>query len=170
MMLRECDLHNTGEYIEFRNMYGSYIEELSAFTDRLKDFPLSDETASIWPLPCIQKRFVIYDGKIVGFLLIGIDENKHPDSDWYIEEFYIKKEYQNQGIGQAVVKEMLNSAKGRDCLFILNGNQRASHFWEKVFVDSGYENVSSNFVDIAPMEDCEFRMYEPVKRFENQNC
>lgn len=162
MSLREFDLRNTSEYLEFVNMYRSYIEELSTFTDRLDNFPLYDETTSIWQYSSIQKYFVINDDKIVGFLLIGIEDNKHPDSDWYIEEFYIKKEYQNKGIGTAAIKELLETKKGRYCLFVLWRNLRAAHFWQGVFTDSGYINVSQNHVDIAPLEDCEFRMYEAI--------
>ncbi|MBQ8248054.1 MAG: GNAT family N-acetyltransferase [Lachnospiraceae bacterium] len=162
MFLRNCNLKNTSEHLEFVNMYRSYIEELSQFTNRLKAFPLYDEVSFMWNCQSIQKYFVIHEGQIIGFVLIGIEDNKHPESDWYIEEFFIKKEYQNMGLGKAVAKELLETKRGRYCLFILKRNMRASHFWQKVFTDAGYIDVSQNHVDIAPMEDCEFRMYEPV--------
>lgn len=164
MFLRNCDLNNIREYLQFLDTYREYIEELSQFTDRLKDFPLRQEVSFMWNCQSIQKYFVIHEGQAIGFVLIGVEDNKHPESDWYIEEFFIKKEFQNQGLGKAAAKELLEAKRGRYCLFVLRRNFRAACFWEKVFTDSGYMNVTQNHIDIAPMDDCEFRMYESIKQ------
>ena len=163
MILQAYNPSDIGEYLEFLDMYREYIEELSQFTDLLKDFPLQQEVAFMWDCQSIIKYWVICEGQIIGFVLIGVEDNKHPESDWYIEEFFIKKEYQNKGFGKAVAKELLETKRGRYCLFVLQRNVRASHFWQNVFTEAGYIDVSQNYVDIAPMDDCEFRMYEAIK-------
>lgn len=75
---------------------------------------------------------------VVGFLIIGHSPNCHPDADFYIEEAYIKPEYRRQGYMSAAVSRFISEHQGTYCLFILNNNTAAQHFWPKLFAELGY--------------------------------
>ena len=91
LIKRTPDL-STNAFSSFLAMYKSYIEELSAFSQRLRDEPVSImEVCDIWNNPDVELYFVMHDDEPAGFIVLGINANKHESSDWFIGEFYIKK-------------------------------------------------------------------------------
>ena len=160
--LLPANIDDESEMRVFGSLYRDYVAELSEFSDNLKAKPVTkNELLRICYNRSLEKYFVLANDQIVGFLLLGVNKNKHEASDWFIGEFYIKKSHQEQKIGQSVIQKMLENQKGRYCLFILNKNKRAKYFWDKVFTECGYRDVSSDyFCDCVP-DDCIFRMYGP---------
>lgn len=162
MLLKPCNLKDIKEFDTFRSLYCDYIEELSVYSERLEGKVSLHETTEIWCASHTEKYFVMQGSKIVGFLLLGINENKHKESDWFIGEFYIKKEYQSRNIGTEVIKKMLCGKKGRYCFFVLHRNIRALRFWKKVFSECGYIDVSDKYTCSCTPDDCGFFMFEPA--------
>lgn len=74
----------------------------------------------------------------IGFLIVGEQENCYPDANYYIEELYIVPEFRNKGLASATVTDFLNNHKGVYCLFIINDNNIAKTFWNKVFTNCQY--------------------------------
>lgn len=160
MKLEKCN-KNQEDFSCFVRMYTAYIKELSTFSERLKNKEVTlCETAQIWYNPNIEKYFVIEHKTVAGFLLLGVNGNKHQDSDYYVAEFFIVKDKRRQGIGSATIKKLLQAQKGRYCLFVLHKNKAASLFWQKVFADCNYVDVSEKHLCDCTPDDCEFRMYE----------
>ena len=115
----------------------------------------------MWYNPDIEIYFVLAGKSVIGFLVLGINENKHESSDWFIGEFYIAKNYQSQGIGKKVIGDLLKRKKGSYCLFILRNNVRALQFWDKAFGTNNYVNTTERFFCNCTPDDCIFKMYEP---------
>ncbi len=85
----------------------------------------------------------IYDTQnretIIGFLLIGVYPNCHPDADYYIEEAYVKPKYRRSKHMTKAVIDFVKQHPGVYCMFILNNNYGAYGFWNTVFKSLGYE-------------------------------
>lgn len=162
VLIKRRSLDNKNEYHTFVELYEAYIAELSTFSSRISEEEVSEEeTLGIWFNPNTQIYFVLYKEKPIGFLLLGINTNKHEDSNWYIGEFYIAKKYQYQGIGKEIACELLSKQRGKYCFYVLKKNIRAMKFWEKVFSRCSYTDVTSNYAcDFTPV-DCVFKMYTP---------
>lgn len=75
---------------------------------------------------------------IIGFLIIGYPPNCHPDADFYIEEAYVIPEFRRQKHMSLTVSRFIEANEGIYCLFILNNNIPARHFWPEVFAKHGY--------------------------------
>lgn len=157
-----CNKAKPSSLSKFSALWFSYIDELSVYSSRLRDEPATeDEILSMWLNPNIEIFFVSLDKTVIGFLLLGINGNKHENSDWFIGEFYIAKKYQMQGIGKKVIQDLIASKMGAYCLFILRNNIKALRFWDKVFTENGYANTTERFFCGHTPDDCYFRMYEP---------
>lgn len=157
-----CDKNNINLIPVFTELWTAYVDELSVFSKRLQDEPVTEgEILSMWYNPDLEIYFVSLDQEYIGFLLLGINGNKHECSDWFIGEFYIAKKWQSKGIGKSVVNQLLSRKKGSYCMFILRNNVRALEFWKRTFDKNGYENTSERFFCGSTPDDCYFRMYEP---------
>ena len=158
-----CNKKDLSLLTEFSCLWTAYIDELSEYSERLRDEPVTEgEIISMWCNPDIELFLVLLGEKTIGFLLIGINRNKHECSDWFIGEFYIAKNYQGQGIGKKVIGNLLKKEKGSYCLFILHKNHKALCFWDKVFTANKYINTTERFFCGHTPDDCYFKMYEPV--------
>lgn len=148
-------------------MYKAYIAELSTFSSRVSEEKVSEEeTREIWSNPDILMYFINHENKNVGFLMLGINGNKHEESNWFIGEFYIAKKHQGQGIGKTVICDLLQKQRGRYCFYVLKKNIRAKEFWKRVFAGCAYENTTNNyFCELTPA-DCYFNMYSPSEQRE----
>lgn len=111
------DLYNISFSNEESNLYNTYIaSEHTEWIDIFADD--SDEP--------------------VGFLVVGEQENCHPDANYYIEELYVEPEFRNKGLASATATNFLHNHKGIYCLFIINDNNIAKIFWDKVFTSCRY--------------------------------
>ena len=161
LIKRTPDL-STNAFSSFLAMYKSYIEELSAFSQRLRDEPVSImEVCDIWNNPDVELYFVMHDDEPAGFIVLGINANKHESSDWFIGEFYIKKNLQSKGIGKSAVKSLLREKKGKYCFFVLKNNIRARAFWKKAFSENQYIDTTCLYKCSHTPNDCIFKMFSP---------
>ena len=151
---------NGKDFCLFTCLYKDYATELSEYSDRLRANPVREsELFNICRNPDLERYFISCNGQIVGFLLVGINNNKHEESDRYIAEFYIAKEFQSKGIGKAAVTQYIEENSGVYCLHILKKNTRAIYFWSGVFSDLGYTEISWKYPNLSN-EDTFFKMYE----------
>jgi predicted acetyltransferase len=70
----------------------------------------------------------------IGFAVIGHDSNCHPLADMYINEFYIKPSYRNNGYGRDLfegIQSLLPTEIDRLCMYILKNNTNAIEFWSR---------------------------------------
>lgn len=84
---------------------------------------------------------IIHNKKIAGFALIG----EYPDSfspfDIFVQDFYIKPEFRNQGIGSESMAEIIDLHEAPAVsLFILDNNDVAYKFWQRLFNIIGFED------------------------------
>ena len=158
-----CTKGNKEHYNAFANLYSAYIDELSAFSQRISKEEVSvSEIDFMWEAGNMEILLITVDEEIVGFVVLGIHDNKHEASDYFVGEFYIAKSKQGQGIGGATVKQLLNCRKGKYCMFILKKNERAICFWRTAFAHEGYRDVSKDYHCASVPDDCYFKMYAPI--------
>ena len=123
---------------ELKPFYMAYLNELS----RYKIFDESFEV--IANEMCIAEdhrddMFIMLDDKPIGFAMIGSYPNSFTDEDIYIQEFFIKGEYQNKGYGRQAVKCIEDKYKYKDIsLFIIKTNQKAIDFWPSALNEIDY--------------------------------
>ena len=123
---------------ELKPFYTEYLNELS----RYKIFDESFEV--IANEMCIAEdhrddMFIMLDDKPIGFAMIGSYPNSFTDEDIYIQEFFIKGEYQNKGYGRRAVKRIAEKYKYKNIsLFIIKANQRAIDFWPNALNEIDY--------------------------------
>lgn len=136
-------------YTLFKNLYQFYIYELSEF----KEFPLNNFGKfedSITNLYLIEEDllpyFIIYNEKVVGFILIQ-SGNWSPSSsiDYYIGEFFILRMYQKNGLGYKAIKEVFKIHKGVYLVGQISSNIPAIKFWNNLYK---IENIKTlNFIE-----------------------
>jgi hypothetical protein len=78
---------------------------------------------------------VVYEGKIVGFLIVH---------DGYIEGAYIRDAYRRKGLMRETVRNYVKRYGMPDHLHIVNGNTTAYEFWSSIF---DLRAVDHNLVD-----------------------
>ena len=113
--------------------------------------------------------YLIYtDDTPIGFAVIGINGCCHPLADIYINEFYIKPEYRNQGFGEDLFDGVIqlehpssvSDIPFRICLYIIKNNKTAIRFWNNL-LSSEWINVTNQYSNENPNPEYLFwYMYE----------
>ncbi len=84
--------------------------------------------------------FIISDNKIVGFVLINLDDPESSERGIHtISEFFVAKIYRKQQIGTKAAELAFNMYRGRWIIRELINNLGAQEFWHKVL-----ESYTSN--------------------------
>ena len=154
------------DFCTFTRLYKDYFTELSAISPSISDSVKESDIFNMCRNRELERYLISFNDNIVGFLLIGIEGNKHPDSDKYIGEFYIAKQYQSQGIGKEVMTEYLRKNKQKYSLYILKKNERAILFWNNVFNACGYKDISWKYTAEKTAVRLFFKMYKPIEESE----
>ena len=151
------------ENIIFERMYRDYISELGQFSDRIKAEPVSaQEFENIYNNQSLIKIFILNNSGVkIGFCLLGFGDNTHPETDYYIGEFYIAPEHRREGWGRSAIKELLSLLPGKYCYHILKGNKVARLFWDRVVKAS--KSVKLRLYDISNLSDCDFFAFDCSK-------
>lgn len=161
-MLIKYNTKNTKHIHTFRSFYRDYIEELSQYSPRLQENPVTlNELYDIDTNPLLKRYFITDTSNIpIGFILLGFGENTQPGTDWYIAEFYIQPSARKQGNGKRAVKEMLQTHPGKYCYFVLKENKRAYAFWTKLREEFECNDIKNNYICMHTPEDCIFEAFE----------
>lgn len=86
-----------------------------------------------------EDMFIMLDDKPIGFAMIGHYPNAFTDRDIYIQEFFVKGKYQNEGYGRQAVRLIAQKYGYKDIsLFVIKANQKAIDFWPNVLNKIGH--------------------------------
>lgn len=148
------------EKVLFEKMYRDYDAELGEYSPRIKCNPITGKgVKDIYNNTLLMKFFVANGaGKYIGFLLVGFGDNTHPETDYYIAEFYILPEYRRIGIATAAVKELLSLFPGKYCFRVLKENINARCFWDYIQKECCSNPLSLE--DPCDFPDCDFFAFE----------
>ena len=141
-----------------RNLYSLYLHDLSTYTDGLQisesgsfefdSFSLIGEKEGVTPY------FIIADEKLAGFVLI-LEAPFTTKVDIVINDFFILNSFRGKGVGKAAVSEIFTHNKGSYYVSQLVKNQKAVHFWKKV-----YQQERTDFVEQTEIQDREEIVYQ----------
>jgi aminoglycoside 6'-N-acetyltransferase I len=84
-------------------------------------------------------------GKLVGFLEASIRpfvEDCHTDHVGYLEGWFVKPEYRNQGIGRRLVKTAEDWARGKGCTEMASDSEIGNDLSLQAHQNLGYEETS----------------------------
>lgn len=140
---------------KFSRMYIDYITELSEYSSRLSQLSTTEIKRDAigyfedgYYIPFIIEQ----NTETIGFFVIGKKENKHPDADNFLAEYYIIPKFRRQGIGKDIAKRILKQYGTKWSLFVLAENVQAYSFWESVINEIG------SFIELkdvgATPDDC----------------
>lgn len=143
MASRLYDVLGKAEYYhEFVGMYGKYNQELHEIDDRVEECDLYD-LYIVFHQRDTKIFFYEVDGQTVGFIIVGVNTNKHIKSDYYIQETYIKPQYRHKGYGRSMCNQIINMYPSMVNMYILKKNDYAIKFWSAVY--EKYEDVSAEY-------------------------
>ncbi len=149
----------------FELMYKDYTAELSKYSDRVKRKEITETFfADIYSYPFGIPHLIYNDDKkLVGFFILGFDENTHPLTDYFIQEFYILNEFRRKGEGEKAVKQIFKEYPGKYCKYVLKENVGALKFWERIREKLSCEDMSKEIVKKNVPEDCLFFSFRTQK-------
>ena len=148
----------------FSGLYRSYYGELSQYSEHLRNDPITRKDLFEIRTQDDTNRYLIRDGKcqVIGFAIIGRKGNTAPDTDTFIQEFYIRPDFRKLGYGKKAALELLEEYPGTCCYLTLKGNKVAEIFWEKVMSEAGMADVSDQFNIPNLRDDMVFHAYDKM--------
>ena len=73
----------------------------------------------------------------VGFMIIGHNDQCHPNADIFFSDIFIDYRYRNRGIMTSKVKEVIKTNKSC-CYFVQKNNNYAQRWLNKLFINEGF--------------------------------
>lgn len=129
------------------DVYWRYVKELRqylAFDYRTRADIVADLKKNILDaINCEWYDIIDYNGRLIGFFVIGTGANCNPLFDYYIEDCYIEKKYRRDRVMSRCISGYIRRHPGKYCLFIINLNNVAKKFWDSI--------VKQNFAHWVPM-------------------
>lgn len=120
-----------------KNLYSMYLHDLSSYTSSLQinsqgifEF---DGFDFFWKKEGIQPYFIMYDEKIVGFLLLLSASFTKDRIDYSINDFFILKGYRGKEVARRAVEACFKECKGIYYISQLKANKQAVSFWRKTY-------------------------------------
>lgn len=144
----------------FENMYRDYDQELSLYSERISNNPITTEDfEDVYKNFFLAKMFILNDlGEKIGFCLLGFGDNTHPQTNYYIAEFYISPQYRRSGYGTKAARELFSLLPGKYCYHVLKKNNKAKDFWDRVKNESSYKTLFLR--DTSNLTDCDFYAFQ----------
>lgn len=146
MKLKAVEIKHHNHVEDFLTMWDEYVGYLRGIKPDLN----SDDAYTTMSIP--ETRLILFylEHEPVGFALIGYGQNKHPLSDYYIEDFFVRDTARGQGFGREMFYYILQEFPGCYCYFTLDGNVGAEAFWEHVFSEREYSSLAITDTSNAP--------------------
>lgn len=129
--------------LNYYQEYYKYQKELRQIDKTIQNDPIESEHDCIEHTnDCINyiNNLIYSNGQIAGLINYQVVDFCYDDPEWfgqpiliYIDHFYIKPEFRNKGIGNAVFNKLTH--KYNDAVFyfyVLKNNYNAILFWDKV--------------------------------------
>ncbi len=90
--------------------------------------------------------FVERDGKQVGRVsLFLIYNDLHKEPYGFIEDLYVEEESRGEGIGTALIKEIINEAKSRNCYKLIATSRFEREKLHKYYLKFGFKSYGYEF-------------------------
>lgn len=128
--------------IVLKNMYALYLHDLSAFSGSLRENEegtfLFDSFHLFWKKEGVTPYFIFADGERVGFILL-LEPPFTRKVDYLINDFFIYNRFRGKGIAAQAAKTLFKEKPGSYFVAQLARNNRATHFWRKVYTEMGIE-------------------------------
>ena len=159
--MKEYNPSNLQQKYTFFKMYTDYCNELSQYSQRLRNEPVTPEDVYETETFPLLERYFIEDenGKPIGFMLFGFKENTHPETDWFIAEFYILPAYRHRGYGEKGITKFLQKHPGKYCYFVLKENIPAQKFWNRIREKLNCQDITSRLECEHTPSDCFFEAF-----------
>ncbi len=92
-------------------------------------------------------RWIVYDGKRVGFVLFGLEKHRFlPRTNGAIYEFYVRPEFRRHGIARAIaeeaIRELRTHSPAKIQLEVVGGQTASVAFWKSL----GFQKATERFV------------------------
>jgi len=127
-----------------RNLYSLYLHELSKYTtnldiseDGLFHF---EELDKFWNVDGMSPYFIMFDEKVVGFLLLLERPFLKKSNDYGINDLFILNKCKGKGLATQVVRTLFEEKPGRYFVMQVVENKRAVAFWKKVYHELNIES------------------------------
>ena len=147
------------EYTILRRLWQEYIAALSKYKtfEENPEIIAEEEAAPHW---CRDDYIIFQKNTPVGFVITGQYPNAFSKGDIYIQEFFVREEFQRKGIGKQAIEKRL-SRTGKDVsMYIIQNNEPAKFFWSNTMAKLGYEDRFRVADITATTEDgLDFRYY-----------
>lgn len=129
--------------------YGNSPNEYGLYEDEsVKTLIEQYEFQNIWfEKPDILFPYIIMaDGNPVGFILVATKPYVSKETDYYVNEFFILRNYRGKNIGEIAANQVFDKFNGRWELFTnhLDTNIRGQKFWRKTvrgYTGNSYEET-----------------------------
>lgn len=146
------------EFDRRHDLYAEYCGELNGFRgadDNLMTmFQMYENCEEYFRAVGCMWHDIWMDDQIVGFIIIGNGlPYAHPESDYSICEAYVSPEYRHRGLMTSVVRSVVEESPGIYSLLVLDGNNYAKLFWQKVFASMRYIPVQLDDQYVDPHGD-----------------
>ena len=132
----------------FLNLYNLYLYDLSEFSgEELLEEGKYDPTNTYLYLERAELHpfFILYDGKVIGFVLVCSPPYVDDDVDYTVQELFLVKKYRGQGLAAQAVNLVFAQFQGRFKVEQLANNLSAVSFWKKYYEQHHIEYVESEY-------------------------
>ena len=132
---------------EKQALYLEYVAELEKI--RGAGFDVSEEEKTQWCLDYLNGGCHTWiditdpvSGIAVGFLVIGVSPDCHPDADYFICQTFMKKLARRKHLMEQAVMDFVYRHPGVYCMILISANRNAAGFWKHIFEEKlGYHAV-----------------------------
>ena len=135
---------NADQKETFLNLYNLYLYDLSEYSSEdPKENGKFDPTNTYLYLEReeLHPFFMMYQEKIIGFILVCSPPFVDEGINFTIQELFILKKYRGNGIASLAVEKVLKSFIGTISIGQLEKNKPAVRFWKKYYEEHNIEYI-----------------------------
>ncbi|WP_346962309.1 GNAT family N-acetyltransferase [Clostridium sp.] len=139
---------------KLENLVSIYLHDLSEFADDLKineDGKFEYDGLEIYfKSEDLTPYFITYQGEVAGFVLFNTGKYAPRDIDYVVHELFLLKGFRKKGIGNAAIRILLDTYKGKYRIEQISSNKPAVNFWTKFYENQGikYTELKERHYDL----------------------
>ncbi|GAA0778803.1 GNAT family N-acetyltransferase [Clostridium subterminale] len=130
---------------KLENLVSIYLHDLSEFADDLKineDGKFEyDGLEMYFKSEDLTSYFITYQGEVAGFILFNTGKYAPRDIDYVVHELFLLKGFRKKGIGNAAIRILLDTYKGKYRIEQISSNKPAVNFWTKFYENQGIKYI-----------------------------
>ncbi len=136
---------------KLENLMSIYLHDLSEFADDLKineDGKFEyDGLEMYFKSEDLTPYFITYQGEMAGFVLFNTGKYVPKDIDYVVHELFLLKGYRKKGVGNAAIRILLDTYKGKYKIEQISSNMSAVNFWRKFYEKQGIKYIESKEIN-----------------------